>query len=81
VVAVKVSALVQFTFQIAVLRSSVNSAPGADVISSGSVRAKVTVKIEASSSVLIGDWVLGDGDGIAGATVVNVYVSVWPFAV
>ena len=33
VVAVKVSALVQFTFQIAVLRSNVNNAPGAEVIS------------------------------------------------
>ena len=33
VVAVKVSALVQFSFQIAVLRSSVKRAPGADVIS------------------------------------------------
>jgi hypothetical protein len=48
VVAVSVSALVQDSFQIAVFRSCVNSAPGADVISCGTVNAKVIVKTDAS---------------------------------
>ena len=39
------------------------------------------VKIDASSSLVIGDCVPGDGDGMAAAWVVNVYVSAWPFVV
>src|ERR1700719_3552649 len=61
VVAVKVSAFTQFTFQIAVLRSRVKRAPGAEVISWGSVKAKVIVKIDESSSIVIGDCVPGAG--------------------
>ena len=49
-VAVSVSAFVQRSFQIAVLRSNVNRAPGAEVITCGSVTAKVMVKIACTSS-------------------------------
>src|SRR5438094_332407 len=50
VVAVSVWDFVQDSFQIAVLRSNVKSALGADVITCGSVTANVTMKIDAISS-------------------------------
>ena len=54
VVAVRVWALVHDSFQMAVLRSSVNSAPLAEVMTWGVVIEKVMTKIEAiSSSVTI----------------------------
>ena len=53
VVAVKVCASVRDTFQIAVRRSIVNSAPGAEVISCGTVSEKVTLRIEPNSSGVI----------------------------
>ena len=63
VVAVNVCALVQDSFQMAVLRSSVKSAQGADVITCGTVRVNVITKIDARSwSVMTCCWP-GDGDG------------------
>src|SRR5260370_29858175 len=63
VVAVNVCALVQDSFQIAVLRSSVKSAPGADVIWCGTVSANVMTKIDAISSLEMICCCPGDGDG------------------
>src|SRR5690348_1416142 len=66
VVAVSVSALVQSIFQIAVLRSSVNTAPGAEVISCGTVSAKVMMKMEAISLSEITCCDPGDGARVGG---------------
>src|ERR1700674_119917 len=62
VVAVTVCDCVMDSFQIAVFRSSVKSAPGADVISCGTVSENVMVKMEASWSADNGDVDPGDGD-------------------
>jgi len=69
VVAVGVRGFVKDSFQIAVLRSSLNNAPGADVISWGTVSENVML---ASFSVLKGDReqnsglvALGDLDDLA----------------
>src|SRR5258706_6145421 len=78
VVAVSVSAFVHDSFQIAVFRSCVNRAPGADVISCGTVSAKLTVKTDASWSAVSSSWVPGDGDGCAVGWVLNVQTSDWP---
>src|SRR6266849_1653848 len=78
VVAVNVSDLVQCSFQMAVLRSSVNRAPGADVITCGTVRAKVMVKMDATSSSVRTCCDPGEGDGCCWAAVLNEYVSVAP---
>src|SRR6201984_2125073 len=64
VVAVSVSALVQLTLQVAVLRSSVKTAPGAEVISCGTVSENVMVKMEAISLSEITCCDPGDGDGM-----------------
>jgi hypothetical protein len=73
VVAVSVSAFSHATFQMAVFRSRVKSAPGAEVIWFGTVNEKVTVKMDASSSLVSGDaWDPGDGDANAAGWVVNV---------
>ena len=63
VVAVNVSGFVMDIFQIAVFRSSVNKAPGAETISLGTTSENVIVKIEANWSALIGDCEPGDGEG------------------
>lgn len=72
VVAVSVSAFVQLTFQIAVLRSSVKTAPGAEVISCGTVNEKVMVKMDAISLSEITCCDPGDGDAIGWGAVLNV---------
>jgi hypothetical protein len=65
VVAVNVAGFVNDTFQIAVFRSSVNNAPGAETISLGTTSENVTVKIEANWSAVNGDCEPGDGEGTA----------------
>ena len=54
------------------MRSSENSAPGAEVTAWGTVSAKVTVNIEASSSSLMTCWDPGDGLGCTAGAVLNV---------
>ena len=71
VVAVSVCALVQLSFQMAVLRSSVKRAPGADVMTCGTVREKVITNIEATSESEMTCCVPGEGDAIGWGTVVN----------
>src|SRR6266702_3170756 len=78
VVAVDVSDLVQCSFQMAVLRSSVKRAPGADVITCGTVSAKVMVKMDATSSSVRTCCEPGEGDGCTWAAVLNEKVSVAP---
>src|SRR5207247_5169507 len=72
VVAVSVCACSQLSFQIAVLRSSENSAPCADVITCGTVSAKVTVNIDASSSPVSMSWDPREGLGCTAGAVLNV---------
>ena len=71
-VAVNVSARVQCSLQIAVLRSRVNSAPGAEMITCGTVSANVTLKIDATSSSVITCCEPGEGEGCDWATVLKV---------
>src|SRR6266704_2006288 len=78
VVAVNVSDLVQCSFQMAVLRSSVKRAPGADVITCGTVSAKVMVNMDATSSSVRTCCEPGEGDGCTWAAVLNEKVSVLP---
>ena len=63
VVAVNVSGFVMDIFQIAVFRSSVNNAPGAETNSLGTTNENVTAKMEANWSALMGDCQPGDGKG------------------
>ena len=55
-----------------------NSAPGADVITWGTVSAKVMEKIDATSSSVMTCCVPGDGDACGCAAVLKVYVSFDP---
>src|SRR5437660_7689454 len=72
VVALRVCAWVRDSFQIAVRRSIVNSAPGADAISCGTVSEKVTLRIELNSSGVIVICDPGEGDAGGCAWVLNV---------
>ena len=71
VVAVNVSDFVQSSFQVAVRRSKVKTAPGAEVITRGRLRENVMVKIDAISLFEMTCCEPGDGDVSGWAAVVN----------